>query len=436
MKAFKTVISLFLIVSMFGFFTVPAFAAEEDDEARFLEYARTLLPSSVGTNIYDPEEVKMTNIYFLNPPDERVARYGVCFALVDEKVIGEMTIAEYSVDNYSAAYVECSYPRVDQAIAENEPVAFAFAEGDIYLVSENDVKLLTTLPSAPNRISDPEARDLVGDTFTPIEILSLRDEEAHYRALHKAVNREKMTDEEIWRVVDFGGVKVLSAAETESFNRGNAVLSFGYNKEWVAEERGLSSAYDLTAVFTLYESAETAYTCEFSVLKDPVISAEEVKKAANLPQNTEITAIRISERTKHAARNYSSVIRKYSVVNTETSGWVECTHDKWNAEKEERKTVDRYYVQKDGSLATSSTTIDGVRYQFDKSGACQGTYTGFTSSAKGRRYWKDGTLVKNKWIRVKGERKYYAGADGYFVTGTATIDGEAYTFAEDGAVVN
>ncbi|MCM1418954.1 MAG: hypothetical protein NC202_09265 [Roseburia sp.] len=49
---------------------------------------------------------------------------------------------------------------------------------------------------------------------------------------------------------------------------------------------------------------------------------------------------------------------------------------------------------------------------------------------------ENGKIVKNKWIRVKGERKYYAGADGYFVTGTATIDGAEYTFAENGAVVN
>ncbi|MCM1418956.1 MAG: hypothetical protein NC084_10390 [Bacteroides sp.] len=96
----------------------------------------------------------------------------------------------------------------------------------------------------------------------------------------------------------------------------------------------------------------------------------------------------------------------------------------------------RYYIKSDGTVVTQSNVIDGVRYKFDKSGACQGKYTGFTSSDKGRRYWKNGKIVKNKWIRVKGERKYYAGADGYFVTGTATIDGAEYTFAENGAVVN
>lgn len=75
----------------------------------------------------------------------------------------------------------------------------------------------------------------------------------------------------------------------------------------------------------------------------------------------------------------------------------------------------RYYVKKDGTLATSSLTISGIRYKFGKDGVCQGKYTGFTKSGKGRRYWKNGKLVKNKWIRVNGKRKYYAGADGYFV---------------------
>ena len=78
----------------------------------------------------------------------------------------------------------------------------------------------------------------------------------------------------------------------------------------------------------------------------------------------------------------------------------------------------RYYVKKDGTLATSSLTIDGIRYKFDESGICQGKYTGFTKSTKSgnaMRYWKNGELLKNKWIKVTGVRKYYSGADGYFV---------------------
>ncbi len=74
-----------------------------------------------------------------------------------------------------------------------------------------------------------------------------------------------------------------------------------------------------------------------------------------------------------------------------------------------------YCIKSDGTVLTKSAVVDGIRYKFDESGVCQGKYTGFTKSDKGRRYWKNGKLIKNGWIRVKGKRKYYAGADGYFV---------------------
>ncbi len=93
---------------------------------------------------------------------------------------------------------------------------------------------------------------------------------------------------------------------------------------------------------------------------------------------------------------------------------------------------ERYYLKKDASLATGNTTIDGVRCRFDENGVYLETYTGFSTSNKGRHYWKNGKLIKNKWIRVKGERKYYAGMDGYFVTGTWEIDGVICTFDKDG----
>lgn len=93
-----------------------------------------------------------------------------------------------------------------------------------------------------------------------------------------------------------------------------------------------------------------------------------------------------------------------------------------------------YYIKSDGTVLTKSTTIGGIRYKFDESGVCQGKYTGYTKSGKGKRYWKNGELIKNGWIRVKGERKYYAGSDGYFVTGTREINGKEYSFAENGAL--
>lgn len=73
----------------------------------------------------------------------------------------------------------------------------------------------------------------------------------------------------------------------------------------------------------------------------------------------------------------------------------------------------RYYVKKDGTLATSSLIIGGIRYQFGKDGVCQGEYTGFTKSDKGKRYWKDGKLLKNERFKAKNGRRYYADKNGY-----------------------
>ena len=92
------------------------------------------------------------------------------------------------------------------------------------------------------------------------------------------------------------------------------------------------------------------------------------------------------------------------------------------------------YAGADGRRVTGNRVIDGIRYKFGKDGVCQGKYTGYTMSSKGKRYWKNGELVKNKWIRVKGVRKYYAGSDGYFVTGTRKINGKEYSFDENGAL--
>lgn len=73
----------------------------------------------------------------------------------------------------------------------------------------------------------------------------------------------------------------------------------------------------------------------------------------------------------------------------------------------------RYYVKKDGTLATSSLIIGGIRYQFGKDGVCGGKYTGFTKSDKGKRCWKDGKLIKNERFEAKNGRRYYADENGY-----------------------
>lgn len=74
---------------------------------------------------------------------------------------------------------------------------------------------------------------------------------------------------------------------------------------------------------------------------------------------------------------------------------------------------DKYYVGKDGLPVTKNTVIDGTRYKFNKNGTCEGKYTGWTKSTKGKRYWKNGKLLKNKTIRTKSGKVYKLDSKGY-----------------------
>lgn len=76
---------------------------------------------------------------------------------------------------------------------------------------------------------------------------------------------------------------------------------------------------------------------------------------------------------------------------------------------------ERYYIKSDGTFATKSTNIDGIRYKFSSKGICLGTYSGWTKSDKGRRYWYNGKLLTNKTFIASGV-KYYADEKGYVST--------------------
>ncbi len=119
------------------------------------------------------------------------------------------------------------------------------------------------------------------------------------------------------------------------------------------------------------------------------------------------------------------------------------------------QTIDgnKYFFKKDGTAVTKSCVINGIRYKFSSDGVCQGKYTGWTKSANGRRYYKNGVMLKERWIKTKSGRKYYAGEDGYMTTGwyradngwcyfnekngqmstgDVKINGNTYTFSADG----
>ena len=75
----------------------------------------------------------------------------------------------------------------------------------------------------------------------------------------------------------------------------------------------------------------------------------------------------------------------------------------------------RYF--KNGVMLTKASVINGKLYLFDKDGICGGKYSGKTSSKKGFQYWENGALKKACWIVTKSGSKYYAGEDGYLLTG-------------------
>ena len=69
-----------------------------------------------------------------------------------------------------------------------------------------------------------------------------------------------------------------------------------------------------------------------------------------------------------------------------------------------------------GVKVTKNTTIKGIRYKFNKNGICTGKYTGFVKNSKGMRYYKNGVLIKEQTVTVKG-LTYYADSFGYLTGG-------------------
>ena len=106
-------------------------------------------------------------------------------------------------------------------------------------------------------------------------------------------------------------------------------------------------------------------------------------------------------------------------------------------------------------LASADTikTVNGVAYRCSDSGEQTGKFTGWAKNSKGGRYYKNGILYKNKWIKVKSGKRFYAGEDGYLTLGWDKTDdgwcyfndsngemsvgeteiyGKTYTFSENG----
>ena len=89
------------------------------------------------------------------------------------------------------------------------------------------------------------------------------------------------------------------------------------------------------------------------------------------------------------------------------------------------------------AYADKLKTVDGVTYRYSDSGEQVGKYTGWAKTSKGKRYYKNGTALKGKWIKTKSGKYYYIGKDGYMSIGFVKVTrdknkGEYSYFDENG----
>ncbi|MBP5604084.1 MAG: hypothetical protein J6X60_00870 [Ruminiclostridium sp.] len=104
------------------------------------------------------------------------------------------------------------------------------------------------------------------------------------------------------------------------------------------------------------------------------------------------------------------------------------------------------------AFADKLRTVDGVTYRYSDTGEQLGTYTGWTQNSVGKRYYINGILIKNKWLKMKSGKRFYVDEDGYMLigwthvgqnwyyissklgrlSGTQSIDGIEYNFGADG----
>jgi len=85
------------------------------------------------------------------------------------------------------------------------------------------------------------------------------------------------------------------------------------------------------------------------------------------------------------------------------------------------KSRGKMYFYLDGVKVTKNTVINGRRFKFDRNGVYLGKYTGWTHSAEGVRYWKNGEMYTDCWIKMKNGKYRYLGSDGCMRTGWSLV---------------
>ena len=86
-----------------------------------------------------------------------------------------------------------------------------------------------------------------------------------------------------------------------------------------------------------------------------------------------------------------------------------------------------------GAYADKIRKVDGLSYLYSDSGESKGLYTGWTKSSKGKRYYKNGVMYTNRYIKTRKGKRYYADWNGYIVTGWYRMNGKWHWFGTDGA---
>ena len=91
--------------------------------------------------------------------------------------------------------------------------------------------------------------------------------------------------------------------------------------------------------------------------------------------------------------------------------------------------------------ADSLKKIDGIFYRCSDDGEQLGKYSGWAKGKKisehlyARYYINDGVMLKNRWITVKGEKRYYMLSNGQAAIGNHVIGDRSYDFDGKGRLI-
>ncbi len=143
--------------------------------------------------------------------------------------------------------------------------------------------------------------------------------------------------------------------------------------------------------FTFYTSDYKEYSYSHYIYSRDVLTVDEIIKNCGMPDSEKIV---FGSCGYIYCTEMSCSFKKYNI------GWNEIDNK-------------QYYIKSDGTMITKSCKIGGIRYKFTSDGVCKGKYTGWTKSSKGRRYWKDGILITNRYLRTKSGVRYFADENGY-----------------------